>query len=48
MIPEKIKSIKVGTNHVLALSTHGKVYGWGDNTFGQVGVQTKRMKDSNK
>ena len=45
-IQDKVKSVKVGTNHVLALTTNGKVYAWGDNTFGQVGVQTKRIKDA--
>ena len=31
---------------MLALTPSGKVYGWGDNTFGQVGFQPKFGKDS--
>jgi alpha-tubulin suppressor-like RCC1 family protein len=37
-----IKSIAVGATHVLALCSHGKVYAWGSNQFGQLGHQQKR------
>ena len=33
----KVKTISVGSTHVLAVSTDGKVYGWGSNNFGQSG-----------
>ncbi|MBQ9985819.1 MAG: hypothetical protein IJP38_05880 [Oscillospiraceae bacterium] len=35
-----IKSISVGNSHVLALKINGEVYGWGDNTYGQIGDGT--------
>lgn len=34
---QRIASVKVGRNHALALTTDGKVYGWGLNNLGQVG-----------
>ena len=37
-----IKRIAVGATHVLALCSHGKVYGWGSNQFGQLGHQQRR------
>ena len=36
-LPGKISNIAIGSTHVLAVSTEGKVYGWGSNHFGQAG-----------
>ncbi|KTD07691.1 RCC1 domain-containing protein [Legionella jamestowniensis] len=38
MKDEKIVQIALGANHALALSNKGKVYSWGDNTLGQLGL----------
>jgi alpha-tubulin suppressor-like RCC1 family protein len=39
-VPRDVRftSIQVGDNHVMALTTEGKVFAWGDNTHGQVGI----------
>ena len=34
----KIKKIRVGINHCLALSNYGECYSWGENKFGQLGL----------
>ena len=34
----KIKKIRVGAKHCLALSTLGECYSWGENNFGQLGL----------
>jgi len=36
---QKILDVKSRKTHVLALTSEGKVYGWGQNTHGQVGVR---------
>ncbi|MFT4148459.1 MAG: hypothetical protein QM632_06695 [Micrococcaceae bacterium] len=41
-LPKKITQVSAGFDHVLALAEDGTVYAWGDNTYGQVGI------DSNK
>ncbi|WP_164012219.1 MopE-related protein [Pyxidicoccus trucidator] len=33
-----IRSVSAGRNHVLALGTDGRIWGWGQNTYGQVGT----------
>ena len=33
-----IKQIAAGANHVLAVTSTGQVYAWGDNEFGQLGL----------
>lgn len=45
-IKEKVVQVKVGANHVLALTQEGKVYAWGDNSKGQVG-KNQKIKNSN-
>ena len=35
---EPVIDIKLGASHFLALTSSGRVYGWGNNTNGQVGV----------
>lgn len=35
---EKIIKISTGNKHNLALSANKKVYSWGDNSFGQLGI----------
>ena len=32
----KILTLATGYNHVLALDFEGKIYSWGDNSYGQV------------
>jgi alpha-tubulin suppressor-like RCC1 family protein len=36
---ERIIDFKVGKSHVLALTEDGKVYGWGNNSDGQIGCR---------
>ncbi len=44
-----VSSIDAGERHVLALTKHGKVYGWGDNKNGQLGVEpTDQLRRSRK
>ena len=38
---ENIVKISSGLNHALALTKDGKVYGWGLNTSGQLGINSK-------
>ncbi len=33
-----IRAVAAGRNHVLALGTDGRIWGWGQNTWGQVGT----------
>ena len=33
-----IRQIACGANHSLALTTHGQMYAWGDNSYGQLGL----------
>lgn len=35
----KVKEIASGDYHALALTKDGRLFGWGDNSFGQLGVQ---------
>jgi alpha-tubulin suppressor-like RCC1 family protein len=41
-LPTNLLAIAAGARHSLALDTDGKVYAWGDNLQGQVGVNTNR------
>jgi len=34
----KVVDIQYGKHHILALTNHGKVYSWGENTDGQLGL----------
>ncbi len=36
--------IAVGSNHVLALTKDGEVYAWGDNQYGQLGINNNNSK----
>eukprot|EP00127_Corallochytrium_limacisporum_P004356 Clim_evm39s158 gene=Clim_evmTU39s158 len=38
---ERIRKIAAGWEHTLVLTTEGKVYGWGHNGFGQLGLSDK-------
>ena len=40
-----IKQISCGFNHTLLLSSDGYVYGWGDNTYGQIGCGNEFVKN---
>ncbi|MCM1296151.1 MAG: hypothetical protein NC311_11475, partial [Muribaculaceae bacterium] len=42
---DKIIAVAAGSNHALALSSNGFVYGWGDDRFGQLGISGKNAKD---
>jgi alpha-tubulin suppressor-like RCC1 family protein len=35
---ENIINIKAGKNHILALDLDGRLWGWGSNEFGQLGI----------
>ncbi len=37
--------IAVGSNHVLALTKYGEVYAWGDNQYGQLGINSNESKN---
>ncbi|KAJ3380224.1 hypothetical protein HDU92_006130 [Lobulomyces angularis] len=39
------KTISCGKFHSLALSFHGKVYAWGKNNFGQLGLGDEKARD---
>ncbi|KAH7461651.1 hypothetical protein FOMA001_g18958 [Fusarium oxysporum f. sp. matthiolae] len=41
----RISKIACGSYHSFALDTDGKVYGWGLNNFGQVGVESNAGED---
>eukprot|EP00931_Biecheleriopsis_adriatica_P036418 TRINITY_DN20982_c0_g1_i1.p1 TRINITY_DN20982_c0_g1~~TRINITY_DN20982_c0_g1_i1.p1 ORF type:complete len:614 (+),score=142.70 TRINITY_DN20982_c0_g1_i1:73-1914(+) len=41
---EKIMDVQYGKHHVLALTSHGKVYAWGDNSSGQLGLNDKQNR----
>jgi len=43
---EDVVEVKLGANHVLALTKMGEVYAWGDNSRGQVGF--KKFRDNNR
>ena len=38
---DKFEDVVIGENHVLALTTSGVMFAWGDNSFKQIGVGTK-------
>jgi alpha-tubulin suppressor-like RCC1 family protein len=41
-IPEKVSQVAAGFDHSLALTENGTVYAWGDNTYGQVGINSAK------
>ncbi len=41
-IPEKVKQVAAGFDHSLVLTESGAVYAWGDNTYGQVGIDSAK------
>ncbi|MEI7027393.1 hypothetical protein WBG83_17025 [Paenibacillus sp. y28] len=41
-IPEKVSQVAAGFDHSLALTAEGAVYAWGDNTYGQVGINSAK------
>ncbi|QYR21929.1 hypothetical protein KZ483_02505 [Paenibacillus sp. sptzw28] len=41
-IPEKVAQVAAGFDHSLALTENGTVYAWGDNTYGQVGIDSAK------
>jgi alpha-tubulin suppressor-like RCC1 family protein len=45
---DPIVCIATGRSHVLALDTSGRVYAWGDNQKGQLGVGKKSSKEECK
>ncbi|DBA04127.1 TPA: hypothetical protein N0F65_004235 [Lagenidium giganteum] len=36
--------VACGSNHTFCMTTEGKVFGWGDNSFGQLGLGAKTVK----
>ena len=45
---ENILSVAVGENHAIIIGQSGKVYAWGDNTYGQLGVNPILIKNTNR
>ncbi|QDZ21158.1 RCC1 -like regulator of chromosome condensation protein [Chloropicon primus] len=43
-IQGKVKAVSIGYGHVLAVTTEGKVFSWGKNFYGQLGVGDHRDK----
>jgi len=43
---EMARSVKLGKDHALALCVSGKVFGWGNNQVGQVGVAMPEVKET--
>ncbi|NBT90017.1 MAG: DUF5011 domain-containing protein [Verrucomicrobia bacterium] len=41
-LPTNITALAAGAKHSLALAADGKLYAWGDNISGQIGVNTNR------
>ena len=41
-IPEKVSQLAAGFDHSLVLTENGTVYAWGDNTYGQVGINSAK------
>ena len=41
---ESVIQLSCGSDHTLALSCDGRVYGWGDNRFGQIGCGREKGK----
>ena len=39
----KIKKVRAGLKHCLALDSNGEVYSWGDNDFGQLGLNPEKI-----
>lgn len=42
--PNKILTLATGSKHALALDFEGKLYAWGDNSYGQIGFSDKKKK----
>ena len=40
LVPGSWKQLSVGPNHVLAIRNDGRLYAWGQNTYGQLGNNT--------
>ncbi len=45
-LPNAIAKMTAGEDHVLALTTNGLVYAWGDNFFGQLGLGDFQGRDT--
>ena len=45
-LPEKIKQVSLGLNHIGVLSEKGKIYLWGSNEFGQLGQGWKEETEN--
>ncbi|MCJ1282346.1 hypothetical protein MMC26_001669 [Xylographa opegraphella] len=47
LLNKKIINIGLGQNHTIAVSSHGEVFTWGNNGFGQLGytLPTSNLKD---
>jgi len=41
--PSGIKDIQFGSNHVLILTEEGRVFSWGDNYYGQLGINNQMV-----
>ncbi len=45
---ENILSVAVGETNAIIIGQSGKVYAWGDNTYGQLGVNPILIKNTNR
>mmetsp|Transcript_110900 Transcript_110900/g.236885 ORF Transcript_110900/g.236885 Transcript_110900/m.236885 type:complete len:591 (-) Transcript_110900:497-2269(-) len=41
---DKVVDIQYGKHHILALTNYGKVYSWGDNQWGQLGLNDQQAR----
>ena len=44
---EKIKSISCGSSHSMALTENGRVFSWGSNFFGKLGIENEEKVTDN-
>ena len=48
LLPEPVVKVSMGLVHVMVLSTTGKVYTWGKNSYGQLGLGNKNAEIKSK
>ena len=43
-VPEAVVDVAIGFEHTVVATAAGRVYSWGSNRFGQLGIQDKFLK----
>ena len=43
-VPEAVVDVAIGFEHTVVVTAAGRVYSWGSNRFGQLGIQDKFLK----